>query len=135
MFWDFVSAENSVGFHNPAKALDTLTSSITLSQDAVNAALKATNYGIAPKLEGDIKQVVPPILKMSRKLQQDPEYLKTHPWFAYLKPLPKADRCGKATRRSSRRMMKGEASPTGGSRGFPPFLSSYERIMRVGGDP
>ena len=30
MFWDFVSAENSVGFHNPAKALDTLTSSITL---------------------------------------------------------------------------------------------------------
>ena len=54
-------------------------------------ALKATNYGIAPKLEGDIKQIVPPILKMSRKLQQDPEYLKTHPWFAYLKPLPKAD--------------------------------------------
>ena len=38
-----------------------------------------------------IKQIVPPILKMSRKLQQDPEYLKTHPWFAYLKPLPKAD--------------------------------------------
>lgn len=34
---------------------------------------------------------MPPILKMSRKLQQDPEYLKTHPWFAYLKPLPKAD--------------------------------------------
>ncbi|MFQ9866756.1 MAG: hypothetical protein ACLRWP_06820 [Bilophila wadsworthia] len=28
---------------------------------------------------------MPPILKMSRKLQQDPEYLKTHPWFAYLK--------------------------------------------------
>ena len=51
MFWDFVSAENSVGFHNPAKALDTLTSSITLSQDAINVALKATNYGIAPKLE------------------------------------------------------------------------------------
>ena len=46
---------------------------------------------VAPKLEGDIKQIVPPILKMSRKLQQDPEYLKTHPWFAYLKPLPKAD--------------------------------------------
>ena len=91
MFWDFVSAENRVWFHNPAKALDTLTSSITLSQDAINAALKATNYGIAPKLEGDIKQIVPPILKMSRKLQQDPEYLKTHPWFAYLKPLPKAD--------------------------------------------
>ena len=61
------------------------------SADAINAALKATNYGIAPKLEGDIKQIVPPILKMSRKLQQDPEYLKTHPWFAYLKPLPKAD--------------------------------------------
>ena len=91
MFWDFVSAENSVGFHNPAKALDTLTTSITLSQEAVNSALQATSYAIAPQLEGDIKAVVPPILKMSRKLQQDPEYLKTHPWFQYLKPLPKAD--------------------------------------------
>ena len=39
LYWDYVSAENSVGFHNPAKALDTLTSSITLSQDAINAAL------------------------------------------------------------------------------------------------
>ena len=28
---------------------------------------------------------------MSRKLQQDPEYLKTNPWFAYLKPLPEAE--------------------------------------------
>ena len=91
MFWDFVSAENSVGFHNPAKALDTLTSSITLSQDAINAALKATNYGIAPQLEGDIKQIVPPILRMSRKLQQDPEYLKTHPWLTYLKPFPQSE--------------------------------------------
>ena len=91
MFWISCPPKTASGSHNPAKALDTLTSSITLSQDAINAALKATNYGIAPKLEGDIKQIVPPILKMSRKLQQDPEYLKTHPWFAYLKPLPKAD--------------------------------------------
>lgn len=91
MFWDYVSAENSVGFHNPAKALDTLTSSMTYSQNAINYAMQATNYGIGPKLEGDIKQIVPPILKMSRKLQQDPEYLKTNPWFAYLKPLPKAE--------------------------------------------
>ena len=26
LFWDYVSAENSVGFHNPAKTLDTLMS-------------------------------------------------------------------------------------------------------------
>ena len=91
MFWDYVSAENSVGFHNPAKALDTLTSSMTYSRNAISYAMQATNYGIGPKLEGDIKQIVPPILKMSRKLQQDPEYLKTNPWFAYLKPLPEAE--------------------------------------------
>ena len=54
-------------------------------------AINPQEITMEPKLEGDIKQIVPPILKMSRKLQQDPEYLKTHPWFAYLKPLPKAD--------------------------------------------
>ena len=92
-----MSAENSAsGFHNPAKALDTLTSSIILSQDAINAALKATNYGIAPKLEGDIKQIVPPILKMSRKLQQDPEYLKTHPLVRVPEaPCRRPARCGR----------------------------------------
>lgn len=91
MFWDWVSAENSVGFHNPVKTLDTLSQSINLSQEAIDAALQATNYAIAPQLEGDIQTIVPPIRKMSRKLQQDPEYLTTHPWLKYLKPLPKAD--------------------------------------------
>ena len=64
---------------------------MTYSRNAISYAMQATNYGIGPKLEGDIKQIVPPILKMSRKLQQDPEYLKTNPWFAYLKPLPEAE--------------------------------------------
>lgn len=91
LFWDYVSAENSVGFHNPTKALDTLASSIQYSQEAINLAMQATKYAIAPKLEGDIKEIVPPILTLTRKLQQDPEFLKTNPWLKYLKPLPKAD--------------------------------------------
>lgn len=92
MFWDYVSAENSVGFHNPAKALDTLISSITYSQTAIDTAKQATNYAIAPALEGDIKEIVPPITQMSRKLQQDPEFLQQHKWTKYLKPFPKAER-------------------------------------------
>ncbi|MEG2004624.1 MAG: ammonia-forming cytochrome c nitrite reductase subunit c552 [Bilophila sp.] len=99
LFWDYVSAENSVGFHNPAKALDTLTSSITFSQQAINTAMQASGYTIAPALAGDIKQIVPPILTMSRKLQQDPAYLQTHPWLKYLKTLPKADRVWEGTKK------------------------------------
>lgn len=91
LFWDYVSAENSVGFHNPAKALDTLMTSMECSQKAVDLASQATNYGIAPALAGDIKKIVPPILEMSRKLQQDPEYLKTNPWLQLLPVLPKTD--------------------------------------------
>lgn len=100
-FWDMVSAENSYGFHNPTKALDTLAQSITFSQNAINAALQATQYGIGTHLNGDIKTIVPPILKMSRKLQQDPEFLTTHPWFKYLKPLPKADQVWDGAKRIS----------------------------------
>ena len=88
LFWDYVSAENSVGFHNPAKALDTLMTSMECSQKAVDLASQATNYGIAPALAGDIKKIVPPILEMSRKLQQD---LKTNPWLQLLPVLPKTD--------------------------------------------
>lgn len=91
LFWDYVSAENGVGFHNPVKALNTLASSMQYSQEAINLAMEATKYAIGPKLQGDIKEIVPPILVMSRKLQQDPEYLKTNPWFKYLKVLPKAE--------------------------------------------
>lgn len=90
-FWDYVSAENSIGFHNPAKALDTLAQSQQFSQKAVDVAMEATQYGIGKDLSGDIKKIVPPILKMSRKLQQDPEFMKTHKWFQYLPVLPKAD--------------------------------------------
>ncbi len=88
--WDMISAENSVGFHNPAKALDTLARSQRYSQDAVNLAMQATRYGIASKLEGDIKQIVPPILHHSRKLQQSAEHLKSHKWLSYLPQFPEA---------------------------------------------
>ncbi|WP_429159464.1 ammonia-forming cytochrome c nitrite reductase subunit c552 [Desulfitispora alkaliphila] len=90
-FWDYVSAENSVGFHNPQKALDTLAKSQQFSQKAVDLAKKATNYAIAPDLEGDIKEIVPPIMEHSRKLQQSKEHLESHKWFQYLPLLPEAD--------------------------------------------
>lgn len=91
LFWDYVSAENSVGFHNPAKALDTLMTSVESSQKAVDLAEQATKYGIASALAGNIREIVPPIKEMSRKLQQDPAYLQTNPWLKLLPVLPKAD--------------------------------------------
>ncbi|GAB6059100.1 ammonia-forming cytochrome c nitrite reductase subunit c552 [Desulfonatronum parangueonense] len=91
MFWDFVSAENSAGFHNPTKALETLARSQQYSQQAVNYAMQATMYGIAPYLEGDIKDIVPPIKEHSRKLQQSQEHLDSHTWLGYLPLLPEAD--------------------------------------------
>ncbi len=90
-FWDLVSAENSVGFHNPAKALDTLSKSQQYSQKAVELATAATNYGIANVMHADIKQLVPPLLEWSRKLQMDPANLEKHTWTKYLKPLPSKD--------------------------------------------
>ncbi len=91
LFWDYVSAENSVGFHNPAKALDTLMTSMECSQKAVDLAEQATKYGISSALAGDIREIVPPIKEMSRKLQQDPAFLQTNPWLKLLPVLPKAD--------------------------------------------
>ena len=89
--WDMVSAENSMGFHNPAKALDSLASSQRYSQEAVNYAMQATKYGIARELEGEMKSIVPPILEHSRKLQQSAEHLKSHQWLTYLPQFPEAD--------------------------------------------
>lgn len=91
LFWDYVSAENSVGFHNPAKTLDTLMTSMECSNKAVALAEQATRYGISPALEGDIKEIVPPILEFSRKMQQDPAVLQTNPWLKLLPVLPKAE--------------------------------------------
>ncbi len=91
LYWDYVSAENSVGFHNPAKALDTLMSSAEYSQRAVDLAEQATGYGISPALAGDIRQIVPPILEMSRKLQQDADFLQKNPWTKLLPVLPAAE--------------------------------------------
>ena len=98
-FWDLVSAENSVGFHNPTKALDTLMSSSEYSLKAVDLCKKATNYGIAPMLEGDIKQLVPPIKAHSRKLQQSAEHLASHKWLSYLPQLPEADKVWEGNKR------------------------------------
>jgi nitrite reductase (cytochrome c-552) len=87
--WDYVSAENSVGFHNPAKALDTLARSQEYSRRAADLAVQATNYAVAKNLEGDIKTLVPPILEWSREMQMNPENLKKYTWTTYLTPLPK----------------------------------------------
>lgn len=91
MFWDWVSAENSAGFHNPAKALRTLAASQQASQEAVDFAMQATNHGIGRHLEGDIKEIVPPIKEHSRKLQQSQAHLDSHTWLGYLPVLPEAD--------------------------------------------
>ncbi|TVR01107.1 MAG: ammonia-forming cytochrome c nitrite reductase subunit c552 [Desulfovibrionales bacterium] len=99
MFWDWVSAENSAGFHNPAKSLETLARSQQASQQAVNYAMQATNYGIARHLEGDIKEIVPPITEHSRKLQQSQEHLDSHKWLGYIPLFPEAERIWDLNRR------------------------------------
>lgn len=45
-YWDFVAAENSMGFHNPAQCLNILGQSIDLAHKAGESALKAA--GLAP---------------------------------------------------------------------------------------
>lgn len=88
MFWDYVSAENGVGFHNPAKSLNTLMTSMECSNQAAQLAEQVTNYGISPALAGDIKKIVPPILTLSRKLQQNREFLDKDAWTKVLPTLP-----------------------------------------------
>jgi formate-dependent nitrite reductase cytochrome c552 subunit len=41
IYWEWWTAENSDGFHNPAAARESLTRSITASQDAIRALDKA----------------------------------------------------------------------------------------------
>jgi nitrite reductase (cytochrome c-552) len=91
-YWDYVSAENSVGFHNPVKAMETLALSIDRSDKAVAFASAATNYGIAPALMTDIKELVPPIVDWSRQMQMDQANLDKHVWTKYVKLLPKQER-------------------------------------------
>lgn len=91
-FWDLVSAENSVGFHNPTKALDTLMRSVEYSQKAVDLCILATNGAIADAITGDIREIVPPIKEHSRKLQQSARHLASHKWLSYLPQLPEADK-------------------------------------------
>ena len=98
-FWDLVSAENSVGFHNPTKALDTLAKSQQYSQKAVDIAIQAAAFTTAQALAGDIKTLVPPIMEHSRKLQMDPEHLASHQWFKYLKLTPKSEQIWDENRR------------------------------------
>ena len=92
-FWDYVSAENSAGAHNPSKALDTLASSQRYSDQAAELAMRATDYAIAPDLLAEpITEQVAPIMEHSRALQMDEEHLASHPWLEYLDPLPEADK-------------------------------------------
>jgi nitrite reductase (cytochrome c-552) len=90
-FWDYVSAENSVGFHNPTKSMRTLASSQQYSDQAVQLAIRAANYAIAPQMDVPIAQLVPPIMEHSRKLQQSQAHLDSHVWLRYLPLLPEAD--------------------------------------------
>ncbi len=98
-YWDMISAENSAGFHNPSKALETLALSQQASDAAVAAAVRATNYAIAPDLDGDIKEIVPPIKEHSRKLQQSQAHLDSHKWLKYLPLFPEADMLFNGTER------------------------------------
>ena len=98
-FWDLVSAENSMGFHNPSKMLDALMVSFTCSQKAIDLCIEATDSSIAAGLSGDIHEIVPPIMKHSRKLQQDPEHLKSHKWLSYLPLLPEAEQVWELNKR------------------------------------
>ena len=90
--WDLISAENSIGFHNPQKSIETLVLSQQCSEKAIAAAMAAANYEIAKPLEGDIHELVPPILEWSREMQMDQANLDKHVWTKYLKPLPKAEK-------------------------------------------
>jgi nitrite reductase (cytochrome c-552) len=90
-FWDFVSAENSAGAHNPVKALDTLASSQQYSDEAVQLAMRASNYAIAAAMDRPIAELVPPIREHSRKLQQSQQHLDSHAWLQYLPLLPEAE--------------------------------------------
>ena len=98
-FWDYVSAENSAGFHNPAKALDTLAKSQQYSQKAVDIAIQAAAFTTAEALSKDIKELVPPIMKHSRELQMDPAHMASHQWFKYLKVTPKAEKIWEGNKR------------------------------------
>lgn len=40
-YWDYVGAENSMGFHNPSKMLETLADSIDLARQAEVKAIQA----------------------------------------------------------------------------------------------
>jgi respiratory nitrite reductase (cytochrome; ammonia-forming) precursor (EC 1.7.2.2) len=71
-FWDLVSAENSVGFHNPTKALDTLAKSQQYSQKAVDIAIKAAAFTTAEALSQDIKELVPPIMEAQPRTSDGP---------------------------------------------------------------
>jgi nitrite reductase (cytochrome c-552) len=98
-FWDYVSAENSVGFHNPTKALNTLAQSQQYSQKAVDIAIQAAAFTTAQALSKDIKELVPPIMKHSRELQMDPAHMASHQWFQYLKLTPKAEKIWEGNKR------------------------------------
>jgi nitrite reductase (cytochrome c-552) len=49
MRWDFISSENSTGFHSPQEAARVLAESIDLARQAQIAALEAASGGAAAR--------------------------------------------------------------------------------------
>jgi formate-dependent nitrite reductase cytochrome c552 subunit len=49
ILWEYWTAENSDGFHNPELARESLTQSITISSNAIDALQKAIDGKIAKK--------------------------------------------------------------------------------------
>ncbi len=49
LLWEYWTAENSDGYHNPELARESLTKSITISQDAIDALQKEINSKLAAK--------------------------------------------------------------------------------------
>ena len=86
-----VRAHEAVRLANAVPAEQRAANYDSLMAEAREMAEQATGYSISPALAGDIKQIVPPILNMSRKLQQDADFLQQHPWTRLLPVLPKAE--------------------------------------------
>jgi hypothetical protein len=70
-FWDFVSAKNSAGAHNPVKALDTLASSKQFSDEAVQLAIRSTDCAIAESMDKPIHEPVPRPASTAQRFSPD----------------------------------------------------------------
>ena len=55
LYWEWWTAENSAGFHNPQDARESLTRSIDASQEGIGMLKKALGADVVPKLVGNSK--------------------------------------------------------------------------------